>query len=160
MDTSRSVPTNVRRGLSALGILAVLASIAMSISATGCGHSKRPARDADDEEEDTRPKRGRKSLPKGSGGSDDDSDIVYFEQDLDEDAPGILSEFEKRAERYGCETANKPNNVVAKCPEGPIVMVKQGLHITVGCKGITLDSCKLLFKHIADTKGGNGVDRD
>jgi hypothetical protein len=163
MVTPRSVPTNVRRGLSALGILAVLASLAVSVSATGCGNGKRHARssqDADDEDEDDRPKRGRKSLPKGSGGSDDDSDIVYFEQDLDEDAPGILSEFEKRAGRYGCETANKPNNVVAKCPEGPIVMVKQGLHITVGCKGITLDSCKLLFKHIADTKGGNGVDRD
>ena len=160
MVTPRSVPTNVRRGFSGLGILAVLATLAVSTSTTACGGSKRHARDADDEEEDDRPRRGRKSLPKGSGGSDDDSDIVYFEQDLDEDAPAILSEFEKRAQRYGCETANKPGNVVAKCSEGPIVMVKQGLHITVGCKGITLDACKELFQHIADTKSGNGVDRD
>lgn len=131
----------------------MLASIGVGLSAGGCGGHKKHVRDADDEEEDDRP---RKKKP-----ADDDSDIVYFEQDLDEDAPGILAEFERRAQRYGCETSSKPGNVVAKCSEGPIVMVKQGMHITVGCKAITLDECKQLFKHIADTKGGgSGVERD
>lgn len=152
-SSARLRPSRVRRGLSALGLLAVLASLGVSLATAGCGH-KRPARDADDEEEEDRP-RGKKAKP-----AEDDSDIVYFEQDLDEDAPAILSEFERRAQRYGCETTTKPGNVVAKCSEGPIVMVKQGLHITVGCKAITLDECKQLFKHIADTKGGSGVERD
>jgi hypothetical protein len=154
MSISSPASSRVRRGLSALGILAVLATIGVSLSAGGCSGHKKHVRDADEEEDDDRPRPSKKKP------ADDDSDIVYFEQDLDEDAPGILSEFERRAQRYGCETATKPGNVVAKCSEGPIVMVKQGLHITIGCKAITLDECKQLFKHIADTKGGSGVERD
>lgn len=152
----------LRRGLSALGLLAALTALGLGTASAGCGgggkHHARSAEQGDDDDDAPATKhRARGDDTQG----DDAADIVHFEQDLDEDAPGLLAEFEKRAQRYGCETAIKEDNVVARCPDGPIVMVKQGLHVTVGCKGISLGECKQLFKHIVDDKGeqGGGVER-
>jgi hypothetical protein len=142
MANSLMAPSNLRRGLSGLGLLAVVGALAVSLAASGCGSSNhhRRARERPEQTEE--------------GNDDDAKDIVYFEHDLDEDDPAILNEFEGRAQAYGCETARKPQNVVAKCPEGPIVLVKQELHLTIGCKGISLGECKELFKHIVEAKGG------
>ncbi len=153
----------LRRGLSALGLLAALTALGLGAASAGCGGSgKHHARNAEqgDDDDDDAPRTKHRARGDDAQG-DDDADIVHFEQDLDEDAPGLLGEFEKRAQRYGCETATKEDNVLARCPDGPIVMVKQGLHVTVGCKGISLAECKQLFKHIVDNKGDKGgVERD
>ncbi len=151
MIPARSVRTPLRRSLSALGLLAALSVVAAGVVLAGCGTGKhaRHAADGDDE----------RPLKKRPPRDDAENDIVSFEQPLDQDAPGLLSEFETRAKRHGCETSSQPTNVVAKCSEGPIVLVKEGTRVTVACKAMTLDACKRLFQRIADAKEGSAPGR-
>jgi hypothetical protein len=84
-----------------------------------------------------------------SGGDDDD--VVGWTTDLDSDAPTLVSYFSGKAESYGCQTAKREaNSVVEKCPEGPIVMLKEGRKVTIGCKSMSLAECRGLFKRISE----------
>lgn len=85
----------------------------------------------------------------GNGGGDDD--VVGWTTELDNDAPTLLPYFSGKAETYGCKTTkNEANAVVEKCPEGPIIMLKEGRKVTVGCKGMSLPECRGLFKRISE----------
>ena len=85
-----------------------------------------------------------------SGGGEDNSDIVTWSKTMDKDSQ-LLPAFESQAQKAGCQTNTKDNAVVAKCNEGPIVMLQEGRKITIGCKGISLQECQGLFKRIVDT---------
>ncbi len=86
-----------------------------------------------------------------SGGGGDDDDVVGWTTDLDSDAPTLVSYFSGKAESYGCQTAKREaTSVVEKCPEGPIVMLKEGRKVTIGCKGMSLPECRGLFKRISE----------
>ena len=85
-----------------------------------------------------------------NGGGDDD-DVVGWNTQLDSDAPTLVAYFSQKAESYGCQTGKRTEDtVVEKCPEGPIVMLKEGRKVTIGCKGITLQECRGLFKRISE----------
>jgi hypothetical protein len=87
----------------------------------------------------------------GGGGGGDDDDVVGWTTELDSDAPTLLSYFSGKAESYGCKTAkHEANAVVEKCPEGPIIMLKEGRKVTVGCKSMSLAECRGLFKRISE----------
>jgi hypothetical protein len=91
----------------------------------------------------------------GSGGSQD-GDVVSWNHDFDKDVPTILDDFEQAARNYGCKTSHDGEAVLAQCSEGPIAMARTGRRVTIGCKGITLDACHVLYSHIVDAAGSGG----
>lgn len=86
----------------------------------------------------------------GGDGADGD-DIVGWSTELDAPAPTLVRHFAEKAESYGCQAVRRRSeSVVLKCPEAPMVMLHEGLKVTIGCKGIPLDECRSLFRRISE----------
>jgi hypothetical protein len=137
-------PSRVRSWVVALGATIAFASIATTT--VGCGPKE--------DDNDYGGQSSRKHRKKHPVASDDDSEIVKWETDIEQDDPQMLDEFARRAERYGCKTSQDSTNdgdyTLAQCREAPIMLVKNGLHITLMCKGVTIADCKALFGRIVD----------
>lgn len=92
------------------------------------------------------------------------NDVVTFSDHLDKDAPQLVDLWEDRAQKAGCTNIQRRSAgvVVAKCGGVPIVLVKQGLDVTIGCKSITLPECKQLASDVVSAgkpkSGGNADD--
>lgn len=77
-------------------------------------------------------------------------EVVGWSRELKEDSAEVLPAFALLAREAGCAVASEDaDSVVVSCPEGPIAMVKEGLKVTIGCQGITLEACEALFERIA-----------
>ncbi len=86
------------------------------------------------------------AAPKSAPGDD----VVGWQTDLEKDAP-LLEYFARKAEAYGCKTVKSTDEGVAEqCHEGPIIMLKKGLRVTVGCKAMSLEDCRGLFQRITE----------
>ncbi|MBS2019909.1 MAG: hypothetical protein JST00_44005 [Deltaproteobacteria bacterium] len=91
------------------------------------------------------------------------NDVVTFSDRLDKDAPQLVDFWEDRVQKAGCTNIQRRSAdvVVAKCGGVPIVLVKSGLDVTVGCKSITLPECKQLFRDVANAgKASGGASSD
>lgn len=76
-------------------------------------------------------------------------DIVGWSITSD-DPPTLLAAFDIQAQKHNCATTPKSESVVASCSEGVMVMLAEGSKVTIACKGITIDQCRMLFGRIAD----------
>lgn len=80
-----------------------------------------------------------------------DGEVVGWTTELDAAAPTLVAYFEEKAQSYGCRTVRRRSeSLVLRCPEAPMVMLRDGLKVTVGCKGIPLDECRSLFRRISE----------
>jgi hypothetical protein len=87
-----------------------------------------------------------------TSGTRPEDTAVGWSSMLDQDVPELLAKFRGASERYGCETkVAEPEVVSARCPEGPIVVQKKGLKVTVACARMSLDACQGLFHRISTT---------
>ncbi len=84
-------------------------------------------------------------------------EIVKWDAELNEDAPGLVGEFVNRAEHYGCEILERePDAAVASCDGVKIGMAKSSRIVSVGCRGVTLDECRALFRRVVETREADG----
>lgn len=90
------------------------------------------------------------------------ADVVTFSDRLDKDAPQLVDYWEDRVNKVGCTNIQRKTAdiVVAKCAGVPIVLVKQGLDVTIGCKSISLPECKQLAREVAGTSKGTSASSD
>jgi hypothetical protein len=81
-------------------------------------------------------------------------EIVKWETELTEDMPGLVGAFADRAQHYGCDILKyDPQAVVASCNGVPIAMAKSSRMVSVGCRGVTLEECRALFRRVVEAKG-------
>jgi hypothetical protein len=130
------MPRTLARGALVLAFTALL---------FGCGRKHRSARHAPDFE------------GASSDGAARVDEIVKWDTELTEDMPGLVGAFVNRAHDYGCEiNKTEPEAAVATCDGVKIAMAKSNRVVSVGCRGVTLDECKSLFRRVVETKPGNG----
>jgi len=81
-------------------------------------------------------------------------EIVKWDTTLSEDMPGLVPAFVNRAHQYGCAIHRaEPDAAVATCDGVRIAMAKSNLTVSVGCRGVTLEECRALFKRVVETSG-------
>ena len=81
-------------------------------------------------------------------------EIVKWDTELAEDMPGLVIAFINRAQHYGCEIhRSEPEAAVATCDGVRIAMAKSSKMVSVGCRGVTLEECRALFKRVVESQG-------
>lgn len=80
---------------------------------------------------------------------DRDRRMVQWQVTLDDDAPTLLSDFEARAKESGCETSRDGEATLATCPDGAVLVRREGRTVTIACDRGDLEHCRALFRRIA-----------
>ena len=80
-------------------------------------------------------------------------EIVKWDTELTEDMPGLIPAFVHRAHDYGCEIhKNDVEAAVATCDGVRIAMARSARVVSIGCKGVTLEECRALFRRVVESK--------
>lgn len=96
----------------------------------------------------------RRSVAHGAEPAVRVDEVVKWDAVLSEDSPGLVAAFVDRAQRYGCAILkHDPDAAVASCDGIKIAMAKSSLVVSVGCRGVTLEECRALFRRVVETKG-------
>ena len=85
-------------------------------------------------------------------------EVVKWDAVLSEDSPGLVAAFVDRAQHYGCAIHKQdPDAAVATCDGIKIAMAKSSRVVSVGCRGVTLDECRALFRRVVTSREADGT---
>lgn len=85
-------------------------------------------------------------------------EVVKWDAELSEDSPGLVAAFVDRAQHYGCEILKHDDDAaVASCDGVKIAMAKSSRIVSVGCRGVTLEECRALFRRVVESRDAEGT---